>query len=75
MFLEVFQIEWLGSHRLGNGQTIWEFHAAVYFPHSKDPSRNQALTLDENHHSQSEAGSGVGPQCVKIMTFTTQFSI
>lgn len=74
LFLEVVQLE-AGVTSAGK-RTIWEFLAAVDFPVSKNPSRNlQALTPVENQHSQSEAGSGVSPQCVKIMTSTTQSSV
>lgn len=69
MCLDVFQIE---AGVTSSGKWNWEFHEAVYFPLSKDPSREQALTLDKNHHSLRGAGSGVSFRCVKIMTITSK---
>lgn len=43
------------SSRLGNGpSTLWEFRAAVYFPHLKGPSRNHQLTGLNNNGRRFE---------------------
>lgn len=52
----------LVSAWLGNGQTIWEFHAAVDFPHLKGLPES-SHRLDDINGRQSGAGSDVSSWC------------